>query len=835
MNTNTVTLRTIGFVLTLLSLPAMKAAEQFVNFSGGALCLWDSPQSTVSIHTDASDFRGVHLAVDNLATDIHNVSSATVVENADAAQSHVIIGTIGRSALVDKYLPKSLKRELEGRREKYILTTVSAKIGGKRQTVLLIAGSDKRGTIYGVYELSRQLGVSPWYWWADVPVRQHGAAYIRDGVFTDGEPAVRYRGIFLNDEWPAMGNWANEHFGDFNSKMYARVFELVLRLKGNFMWPAMWNSAFYADDPLNMKTADDMGIIMGTSHHEPLGRAQKEWTRVKNRGPWNYDTNQQELNDFWRGGVERMKDTEDVLTIGMRGNGDEPMSAHADVALLERIVADQRRIIAEATGRPADQTPQVWALYKEVQEYYEKGMRVPDDVILLLCDDNWGDVRLLPDLGGKHHPGGYGMYYHVDYVGGPRNSKWLNVSQVQRMWEQLQLTYTYGVDRLWILNVGDLKPMEFPIDFFLNMAWNPSQYNATNLMDYTTDFCRTQFGDAEAVEAARILNLTCKYAHRKTAELLDKNTYNLQSGEWKQMVDRYRQLADDAQRQYDRLDARYRDAYYQLILFPTLAMANIYDLHYAYAMNDYLAHQGNAEANQWADRARECYDRDSVLCAYYNHTLAGGKWNHMMDQVHIGYTSWQEPSRRYFPQPLRVDADGKIVEQQQQGRFGFGGGWGFGGRQSQSQATQPRVISAVEADEFTAQTPATDTEWTIIPNFGIYRSGLALMPYTKPTDGASVAYTLDLPADAFTLRLQLAPTFPFNNNQGQRLRIMIGGDMVAELNINQRYNENLFQSNRINTQTVNIAAPHTYSGRQVLTLMPLNPGIVIERIEVVEK
>ncbi len=809
----------------LFGMPAI-AADQFVDFKSGVMCLWSSPQASVAIHTDASDYTGVHLAASNLSTDIIAVrGEAPSVQGTQVA--HIVIGTIGHSTLIDNYLPKKLKSELDGRREKYILTTVKAKIEGKKQTVLLIAGSDKRGTIYGIYELSRQLGVSPWYWWADVPVQQHSAAYIKAGTYTDGEPAVRYRGIFLNDEWPAMGNWTNEHFGDFNSKMYARVFELVLRLKGNFMWPAMWNSAFYVDDPLNSKTADDMGIIMGTSHHEPLGRAQQEWTRVRTRGPWNYDTNQKELNDFWRGGVERMKDTEDVLTIGMRGNGDEPMSAHADVALLERIVADQRKIIEEATGRPADQTPQVWALYKEVQEYYEKGMRVPDDVILLLCDDNWGDVRLLPDLGGKHHPGGYGMYYHVDYVGGPRNSKWLNVSQVQRMWEQLQLTYTYGVDQLWILNVGDLKPMEFPIDFFLNMAWNPSQFNAANLMDYTTNFCRTQFGEAEAAEAARILNLSCKYAHRKTAELLDKNTFNLQSGEWKQMVDRYRRLADEAQRQYDRLQPQYRDAYYQIILFPILAMANIYDLHYAYAMNDMLARKGDPEANRWADRARQCYDQDSILCHYYNHQLAGGKWNHMMDQLHIGYTSWQEPRQRYFPQPLRVGTDGKIIEQSA-GRGPFGG---FG---QQRPATFPNITAAVEAADFVAHTDAEGAKWTVIPHFGIYESGVALMPYTVATTGASITYSMPLPATAFTLRLQLAPTFPFNNNEGQRIKVSIGQKEQTEVNVNRRYNEYQFQGNRINTVNIKVEAGTVPSGTQSITLQPLDPGIVIERLEIVE-
>jgi hypothetical protein len=261
-------------------------------------------------------------------------------------------------------------------------------------------------------------------------------------------------------------------------------------------------------------------------------------------------------------------------------------------------VAEQREIIAQETGRPADQTPQVWALYKEVQEYYEKGMRVPDDVILLLCDDNWGDVRLLPDLGGKHHPGGYGMYYHVDYVGGPRNSKWLNVSQVQRMWEQLQLTYTYGVDQLWILNVGDLKPIEFPIDFWFKMAWNPSQFNPSNLMDYTESFCRQQFGEKCAKEAARILNLQCKYAHRRTPELLDARTFNLLNGEWKERVDEYDRLEREATILRELMPVANRQAYNELIYIPVRVFSNLYNMYYAVAMNNYYAQENNIRANE---------------------------------------------------------------------------------------------------------------------------------------------------------------------------------------------------------------------------------------------
>ncbi len=399
----------LSAVFSICAVVSVWAADRFVTFTpqGSAFCLTDQKGT---IQYDQNDWKGVHIAIANLKKDLEKVTGRQ--------DYPIVVGTLGKSAAIDQMAKKvSAIKDLKGKTEMFIITTVKDQ--------LVIAGGDKRGTIYGIYELSQQIGVSPWYDWADVPAEKHDQLYIKKGVYTDGEPAVKYRGIFLNDEAPCLTGWVKENYGGYNHEFYARVFELVLRLKGNYMWPAMWDAMFYADDPLNMQTADDMGVCMGTSHHEPLARAHKEWTSHRREyGAWNYDTNQETLDKFWKGGVERMKNTEDVVTIGMRGDGDEAMGDHADVALLERIVTNQRKLIEEATGKPAKETPQMWALYKEVQEYYEKGMNVPDDVILLLCDDNWGNVRVLPEQEwnkgtgafSKRHPGGYGLYYHVDYV-----------------------------------------------------------------------------------------------------------------------------------------------------------------------------------------------------------------------------------------------------------------------------------------------------------------------------------------------------------------------------------------------------------------------------------
>ena len=742
-----------------------------------------------------------------------------------AQKLRILIGSFDKSPLI-KQLVKAKKldvRELKGRNEKFIITTVTNPIEGVEGEVLLIAGSDKRGTIYGIYELSCQIGISPWYWWADVPVESHKEIYIKKGVYTDGEPVVQYRGIFINDEWPCMGGWTTERYGGFNSKMYKHVYELLLRLKANFLWPAMWSAAFYADDPMNSPLADEMGIIIGTSHHEPMARNHQEYARNRKvYGAWNYQTNKKGIDRFFREGIERMKGKEEVVTIAMRGDGDAPMGPDTDTKLLENIVKEQRRIITEVTGKPASKTPQLWALYSEVLEYYDQGMQIPDDVMILLCDDNWGDVRRLPEPGAKRHPGGYGMYYHVDLHGAPRAYQWLNMTQIQHMWEQLYLTYTYGVDKMWILNVGDLKPNEFPTDFFLKMAWNPNAFDAGNLMDYTREFCRQQFGDEHADEAARILNLHCKYCARVTAEMLDHETYNLQSGEFKAVTDEFLALEAHAVRQFTLLPENMHDVYKELILFPVQAMANLYEMYYAVAMNRQLAMENDLRANAWADRAEYCFRRDAELCDDYNHNIAGGKWKHMMDQTHIGYTSWDEPKGgNIMPKVIRVDASlDKAIKM---------GGYEY---------EENNGVVVMEAERFARSVQKSGTQWTVIPDMGRTLSGLSLMPYTESVSGASLIYQMRLKSDlsGVCVRLILDSTLPFIKG-GHSYAISLDDGVEQIVN----YNSDLTWANcyskmypagaaRIIESKVTFPDVTLKAGVHTLTIRPLSPAIVLHKI-----
>ncbi|GGF70944.1 hypothetical protein GCM10011397_12380 [Wenyingzhuangia marina] len=615
----------------------------------------------VSMIIGDHDYKGVKRVATHLQQDLFKVTNVLPKiydSNSKNEEYILIIGTLGKSEIINKLVKEGKidGTQLKGKWEKFITQIIENPIKGVKKA-LVIAGSDKRGTIYGMYNLSEQIGVSPWQFWADVPAKKQTELHVLPGVHSLGEPKVKYRGIFINDEAPALTGWANETFGGFNSKFYEHVFELILRLKGNYLWPAMWGNKFYVDDPKNGELADEYGIVMGTSHHEPLTRAHAEWNKNIN-GAWDFNTNAEGLNSFWKKGMERMGDRETLVTIGMRGDGDEPMTEGTAIELLENIVKSQRNIIKEVTGKPVEETPQIWALYKEVQEYYDKGMKVPDDVTLLLCDDNWGNLRTLPSLDAAPRKGGYGIYYHFDYVGGPRSYKWINTNQIERTWEQMHLAYEHGVDQVWIVNVGDIKPMELPISFFLDYAWNPNDWTADNLKDYYVLWAEDNFPKKFKNEIANLLKLYTKYNSRRTPELLDQNTYSLlHYNEAEKVTNDYKKLADKAIKINENLKPEYKDAFYQLVLYPILASANLQELYLYVAKNYLYAKQGRVATNKYAEKVKELFNKDAELTKYYHNQMANGKWNHMMSQTHIGYRIWSDPKENILPKTKTIQVE----------------------------------------------------------------------------------------------------------------------------------------------------------------------------------
>lgn len=614
------------------------------------------------------DHAGVLRVASMFRTDIGAVAGTVprlIRDTIPAAGEIVIIGTIGKSPVVDRLIREGRLdvRGVAGTWEATVIQTVDRPVPGVARA-LVIAGSDKRGTIYGMFRISEQIGVSPWYWWADVPVQKHRDIAITVKRHAITSPSVKYRGIFLNDEYPALTRWVAAKFGsagrdgnppipadvaNYGSAFYARVFELLLRLKANYLWPAMWNNAFNEDDPENPRLADELGIVMGTSHQEPMIRAQKEWDRrfKKTLGYWNYARYPDTLNRFWRDGIRRNREYESIVTIGLRGADDTPMApggVDANRALLERIVGVQRDIIREETGREPEDVPQLWCLYKEVLEFYKAGMRVPDDVTLLWPDDNWGNVRRLPTPEERARKGGAGIYYHFDYHGSPRSYQWINTNPLAKIWDQMSLAKQYGADRIWIVNVGHLKGYELPIDFFMDLAWDTRRWGPGSVREYTRLWAEGQFGKGEAEGIADILCGYTRFTGRRKPELLSPSTYSLVNyDEAGTVVAEYNALVRKAGDIARRLPADMQDAYYELVLFPATASALVNDLYVTAGKNALYASHARVATSSLAARTRALFDADTAMMGHFNRTLAGGKWDHFMDQAHLGYVDWADP------------------------------------------------------------------------------------------------------------------------------------------------------------------------------------------------
>jgi hypothetical protein len=658
-----------------------------------------------------SDYPGVIRVVNDLQTDIAAVTGvrpAVSVDQVPPGGEIVLIGTIGKSPLIDKLVSAGALdvSGIAGQWETSLEQVVDNPLPGVSRA-FVIAGSDQRGTIFGAYDVSKGIGVSPWYWWDDVPPAHSSELYVLPGRHTQGTPVVKYRGFFINDENPNLGGWAPEYFGPglfpglpggFNSKMYAKVFELMLRLKANYLWPAVWGRAFALDDPQNHATASAYGIVMGTSHEAPMLRGIEEWNRFAvpavrdangniitpgsdpygGTGEWSFRYNSAALEKYWTFGIQRMVDQniEGVVTLGMRGNGDTALPDGNGIDLMKSIIAAERDILASVTGKDPSTYPQVWTMYKEVQRYWDEGLRPPDDVIVVFTDDNWGNIRRVPDPSLPPHPGGYGLYYHFDYVGGGRDYKWVDTASIANTWEQLHMAVSYGDQKLWVANVGDMKGNELPLQFFLDYAWNPSRWTADNLSEWEQGYVAQSFGPKVAARMAAMLHTYGQLQARRKPELLNRKItldptkdittdsnaviYDDQATplsltdyrEMDRVTAEWQALAAEAGSIGRLLPAAAQDAYYELVQYEVQATANLYALRQAEFTNILYAAQGRAAANGLAATAEARFADDAALMAKFNTSIAGGKWKDFMIQPHIDYgdvarygpnAPWQEP------------------------------------------------------------------------------------------------------------------------------------------------------------------------------------------------
>jgi hypothetical protein len=824
----------------LLSLVQLHAQQFITEKKETASFTITGISQSATIVVDANDHWLVQKAASFLQGDIESVTGkkpAIANTSTGAGKNIILIGSADQSTLIAQLVKnKKLKTDsLKGKWEAYHIQVISNPFPGV-DNALVIVGSDRRGTAFGVFELSKQIGVSPWYWWADVPVKKKTALYVIKGTNISDRPFVKYRGIFINDEAPAFSGWAKEKFGGINHLVYEKMFELLLRCKSNYLWPAMWGNAFADDDTLSPVLADKYGIVISNSHHEPMLRAQREWKRY-GKGEWNYAKNDTVLRAFWKKGIENMGTHESVVSIGMRGDGDKPMTQGSNIELLEKIVADQRKIIADVTRKPASATPQSWALYKEVQDYYDKGMRVPDDVTLLLCDDNWGNIRKLPKLTDAPRKGGYGIYYHFDYVGGPRNYKWLNTNPITRTWEQMHLAYEYNVRNIWVVNVGDLKPMEFPISFFLDYAWNPDRIKATDLQKYTEDWAAAQFGNEHAIEIADIISKYSKYNGRRKPELLDANTYSLLNyNEAETALKEYKDLLVKAEKVNEQLPAEYKDTYFELVLHPVKACANLIELYVTVALNKYFAGFESNRANSFADKAKQLYINDSLISIQYN-TLANGKWNHMMDQTHIGYTYWQQPNKQKMPDVIYLPQDSYVMIDPVRLKSNSA--------VSLIPKNDPGTIFyeqdgyvAIDADHYSKAINTKNINWQILPDHGRTGNAITTMPVTalEQTPGGNsphLEYEIYV-YDTGSVKLQayLSPTLNFHNDDGLKYAVSIDNEAPQTVVINKDDNNTRIWESWVANDIIIKSTTHhiTTSGKHTIRFWMVSPAVVLQKL-----
>ena len=623
-------------------------------------------KSNVGFVYGSGEFSGVVKIASRVCDDIELVTDARpkVTENKTDEACALFFATLGKSSLADevcadKGLSDSIEK-IRGKRECYVFAVKNDRI--------TIIGSDKRGTIYGLFHLSELMGVSPLVDWAGVLPAKKDAVEIEEGITVTKEPSVRFRGFFINDEWPAYGNFTNHNFGGFNAKMYAHVFELLLRLKGNYLWPAMWSAQFSLDGPglLNAELADEMGVIMGASHHEPCCRNGEEYRYVRGPGSiygdaWNFWKNRDGITKFWEDGLKRNGKFENVITVGMRGEADTAIMQNASLAdninLLRDVLKTQNRLIRENVNPDLDKVPRMLALYKEVEPYFygdknTKGLMDDPElegVTLMLCDDNHGNLRTVPTEHMRSHKGGYGMYYHFDYHGWPFSYEWVNTNYLPKAREQMEAAYKFGIRELWIVNVGDILTNEFPLSYFLNLAYDFEKYNS-DTKAYSDSWFASQFPyftDEQKKEVSDIVYESNKISSMCRTEALKPDTFHpINFGEADYIITRAKTLIERTEELRKSVPQEQDAGFFSQVYLPVVGTMNVELMQLYSGKNRWFAKHNALVANLYADKVRECVKFDKELVDECD-KVGNGRFFGMAWSEHFGFNNWCEAANSY--------------------------------------------------------------------------------------------------------------------------------------------------------------------------------------------
>jgi hypothetical protein len=820
-------------------------------------------KSVADVCVDPDDFKVVQIAVENFAGDVERVTGrkpAIKQESGSAGflKNAVLVGTLGKSKIIDG-LVSAGKLDVSGIRgkwESYLIATVRNPLPGV-DAGLVIAGSDRRGTAFGVFTLSEAIGVSPWYWWADVTPRHRDALVIGAGTFLQGPPSVKYRGIFINDEDWSLQPWAAKTFEpetkDIGPKTYAKIFELLLRLKANYFWPAMHPCTrafnFY---PENKRVADDYGIVMGASHCEQMLRNNVDEWDIKVRGEWNYETNRDNIVKYWE---ERLRENgryENIYTIGMRGIHDGAMPGGGTLdektARLQRVICDQREMIAKIVNPHAEQVPQIFCPYKEVLDLYQNGLKLPDDVTLVWPDDNHGYIRQLSNPDEQRRSGGAGVYYHVSYWGAPADYLWLCTTPPALIWEEMTKAYDYNARNVWVLNVGGMKKAEIPMDFFLRLAWDihygspspdakleaavPVAFNQSDVLER---WAARTFGSAHAREIAAVLdeyyrlNFVAKPEHLLQANFSFDN-YN----EAQNRLEHFAALMKKADALFEKIEPPLRDAFYEMVVYPVRGSALMNAKILNAARSRELAAQGSPEASVYADRAGKAFAQIQEETRHFNDDIAGGKWKYAVSSAPRNLPVFQKPelsakaSASSAPGATKTFSMTKIPA-------GFNG-W-----------IESDGVVSIPAEKPSRVVNRGDSAWEIIDGLGRANNAIAVLPPTNPgvppeqiaAKAPALQYdfaTVSNPGNARVI-VRCIASHEVTPGAGLRYAVSIDGEPPQVVNIesgkrgvdlekNSTWKTNVLRGAALGVSDHVIKSGATH----VLRIWALDPGLVLEKI-----
>jgi hypothetical protein len=781
--------------------------------------------ATILVETNSNP--AVLRAANDLAEDFSRVTgikSSVKNQFSQSDKTIVIVGEIGKSKIVNQLAAagKLATNGVSGEWESYILQIVKNPLPGVERA-LVIAGSDRRGTIFGIYQLSEMIGVSPWNWWADVPVARKSLLALRGDIFAQGPPAVKYRGIFLNDEDWGLRPWASKNFdpetGNIGPKTYAKIFELLLRLRANYLWPAMHpGTAAFNSFPADAQLADEYGIVMGSSHCEQMLRNNiSEWDE-KIFGDYNFVTNPDGVLKYWEQRVRENGKFENVYTLGMRGIHDGAMpgggTQREKAARLQTIIADQREMLARDVNSNIAVVPQIFCPYKEVLPLYRLMTNLPDDITLVWPDDNYGYIRQFSTARERQRSGGAGVYYHVSYWGAPRDYLWLCSTPPALMAEEMTKAFDYGADKVWILNVGDLKPAELDIEFFLKLAWNPHSWNGTNTYDLLQTQIARDFGKSLAPEITSILAEYYRLNFQRKPEHVGwpENLFSAEEAE--QRIAAWQKLSERVDAIEKNLSPEFHAPFFELVKYPVGCAA---------LENEKILAPEKSELAQ-AEIER--------LTDIYNNQIAGGKWHLIMSDNPRGQMDF--PVAKISATNNFNSAGQKISE--------INSDFAAPNFSHADFAEQNHRV-VMEAEDASALVPGKDAHWQKIVGLGYNGEAVAVFPTTISVRATPEKILAESPCLQFKIYFQTAgdwkftvralPTFSVETGKPQRYAIALDDETPQIISLplsqdehNRVWQENVLRNATLTSSTHPIASP----GLHTLKIWMVDPGIMLDTI-----